>query len=232
MPCYRFPSSRRVIFWGWGGRAGWARIYCQAGFWRFCRIRLTKKGNNTRLIPPNLLISCEYISPGLNAVEGKSQRFSHEGAQRMADPLPKKKRCRRDRGFSRVFPRWKRERRQHNVCAVTDLSLGASAAGPNEDWQAPLMPSAANKWIIENPAATAPSPTPTPTSEMRHAAIWALQWHSRRLISVAVFCLPDRVDGKMNLFPRLLREGGSGASVTLFTYSFSYSATCWQRCHH
>lgn len=54
-----------------------------------------------------------------------------------------------------------------------------------------------------------PLPDP-PAPEMRHAAIWALQWHSRRLISVAVFCLPDRVDGKMNLFPRLLREGVAG----------------------
>lgn len=27
----------------------------------------------------------------------------------------------------------KRGRRRHNVCAVTDLSFGASAAGPNED---------------------------------------------------------------------------------------------------
>lgn len=77
------------------------------------------------------------------------------------------------------------------VCVVTALSFVQVQPGQIRI-DRPLMPSAANKWIIENPVVT------PPVLCLRwDTAIWALQWHSHRLI----LCFSMRQsDRKMNLF--------------------------------
>lgn len=107
------------------------------------------------------------------------------------------------------------------MCAVTDLSFGASAAGPNEDWQAPLMPSAANKWIIENPAAKAPSPTPSPprwdTRPSEHSNDTAADW-----FRWPCFVCRIELTGRWIYSPDFWGRGQRGVSHTIYIFIFLF----------
>lgn len=101
------------------------------------------------------------------------------------------------------------------VCVVTALSFVQVQPGQMRI-DRPLMPSAANKWIIENPVVT----PPRPVSEMRHSHL-STPMTQPEIDFVLVFVwVTERWIYSLTFI----------VSVTLFTYSFSYFITRWQWC--
>lgn len=101
------------------------------------------------------------------------------------------------------------------VCVVTALSFVQVQPGQMRI-DRPLMPSAANKWIIENPVVT----PPRPVSEMRHSHL-STPMTQPEIDFVLVFVwVTERWIYSLTFI----------VSVTLFTYSFSYFLTQWQWC--